>query len=117
YSVNRFNMPLFQVGGVIGLHTNFPIVFALISNEKEESYRWVLETLRDLGQHYGIPPPKVFVTDYDQAFKNAFKAVFLRIKQQLCRWHIIKNVVHNIKRLWRGQLGDFAGGHVENRRI
>ncbi len=29
----------------------------------------------------------------------------------------MKNVVHNIKRLWVGQLGDFAGGISENRRI
>ena len=79
YNVNRFNMPLFQVEGVTGLHTNFPIAFALVSGEKEESFRWVLGALQNLGQRYGIPPPKVFITDYDQAFKNALKAVFPRI--------------------------------------
>src|SRR5436190_1261320 len=117
YNVNRFNMPLFQVGGTTGLHTNFPVAFALTSDEKQGSFEWILTALKDLAEKHEVDPLKSLISDYDQAFKNALSAVFPAVHQQLCRWHIMKNVVHNIKRLWVGQLGDFAGGISENRRI
>ena len=117
YKVNRFNMPLMQIGGITGLHTNFSIGFALTSREDEDTFCWTLSQLKELADHYKIPSPLVIISDYDQAFKNAACSVFGSSQQQLCVWHILKNVVHNIKQKWEGPLGDFAGGVTENARI
>ena len=117
YKVNRFNMPLLQIGGLTGLHTNFSVAFALTSAEDEDSFLWALSQLREMAEHHNIPSSLVIVSDYDKAFKNAARKVFETSQQQLCVWHILKNVVHNIKQKWEGPLGDFAGGINENSRI
>ena len=117
YKVNRFNMPLMQIGGITGLHTNFSIGFALTSREDEDTFCWTLLQLKELADQYEIPSPLVLISDYDRAFKNAASNVFGSSQQQLCVWHILKNVVHNIKQKWEGALGDFAGGITENARI
>jgi hypothetical protein len=121
YKTNRFNMPLLQIGGLTGLHTNFCVGFSLTSGEAEEDFLWSLEQLKTLaqGDDFGGPInfPLAIMSDYDNAFKNAARKVFQKAKQQLCVWHIMKNVVHNIKQKWRGPLGDFAGGVSENARI
>ena len=117
YKVNRFNMPLLQIGGLTGLHTNFSVAFALTSMEDEDSFSWALLQLKEMAQYHSIPTPLVIISDYDKAFKNAARKIFETSQQQLCIWHILKNVVHNIKQKWEGVLGDFAGGISENSRI
>ena len=117
YKVNRFDMPLMQIGGITGLHTNFSIGFALTSREDEDTFCWTLSQLKELAEHHEIPSPLVIISDYDRAFKNAACSVFGSSQQQLCVWHILKNVVHNIKQKWEGPLGDFAGGIAQNARI
>ena len=110
-------MPLLQIGGLTGLHTNFSVAFALTSMEDEDSFFWALSQLKEMSEYHNIPSPLVIVSDYDKAFKNAAQKVFETSQQQLCVWHILKNVVHNIKQKWEGALGDFAGGISENPRI
>lgn len=58
--------------------------------------------MRRLAQDEGIPDPYVIISEYDRAFKNAATSVFPEDaeKQQICRWHVMKNVVHNIKKKW-----------------
>ena len=70
-----------------------------------------------MSEYHNIPSPLVIVSDYDKAFENAAQKVFETSQQQLCVWHILKNVVHNIKQKWERALGDFAGGISENSRI
>ena len=117
YKVIRFNMPLLQIGGLTGLHTNFSAAFALTSMEDEDSFFWALSQLKEMSEYHNFPSPLVIMSDYDKAFKNAAQKVFETSQQQLCVWHILKNVVHNIKQKWEGALGDFAGGISENSRI
>ena len=69
-----------------------------------------------MAEDYSIPFPLVIMSDYDKAFKNAARKVF-EASQQLCVWHILKNVIHNIKQKWDGALGDFAGRMNENYHI
>ena len=57
------------------------------------------------------------MSDFDKAFKNAARRAFEISQQQLCVWHILKNIVQNIKQKWEGPLGDFAGGIYENARV
>ena len=117
YKVNRFNMPLLQIGGVTGLNTNYSVAYVLTSGEAEDTFFWALSRLKDLASAHEVPMPLVVMSDYDRAFKNAASKVFEDSQQQLCVWHILKNVVHNIKQKWEGPLGDFAGGISENARI
>ena len=105
-----------QIGGLTGLHTNLSVAFALISAEDEDSFFWALSQLKEMAEHHSIPFPLVIMSNYDKAFKNAARKVF-EASQQLCVWHILKNVIHNIKQNWEGTLGDFAGGMNENSRI
>ena len=117
YSVNKFNMPLFQVNGITEVHTTFNVAFCLLNGEREANFAWALRNLRALAVEESIPDPYVIMSDYDKAFKNAASSVFPEdvTKQQICRWHVIKNVVHNIKKKWNGQLegtmiGESGGG-------
>jgi len=104
YKVNRFNMPLFQATGITCLGTSFQAFYCLVSDETEASYTWVLDQYRELIREYSIPDPFVIITDFDQGLKNAAKNCFPNTQQQICVWHIMKNVVHNIKKKWNGPL-------------
>ncbi|KAM4067795.1 MULE transposase [Hirsutella rhossiliensis] len=84
YKVNRFNLPLLQVVGTTGLHKSYSVAFGLAAKEDEG----------------------VIITDFDEALKNALNAIFPQSQQQLCTWHIMKNVVLHIKKKWVGTLDD-----------
>jgi len=104
YKVNRFNMPLFQATGITCLGSSFNAFFCLISDETEASHTWILQQYKDLLRAYDIDDPYIIITDFDRGLKNAAKDVFPITQQQICVWHIMKNVVHNIKKKWRGPL-------------
>lgn len=104
YKVNRFNLPLLQITGTTCLNTTFSIGFGLSAREDEDSFKWLLTQLRNTADQANIPYPKVILTDYDQAMKNALLGTFPDTQQQLCLWHINKNVTLNIKRKWIGSL-------------
>lgn len=122
YKVNRFNMPLCQISGISAFGTTFPVAWCLLSGEKEESFSWVLQQLQTCGIEHGglsaaamassnqatpgwVHEPCVIISDFDKAFKRAARAVYpTTVKHQLCRWHILKNVRHNIKKKWIGTL-------------
>lgn len=56
--------------------------------------------------------PSVMISDFDKAFKRAARASFPdTVKHQLCVWHILKNVAHNIKKKWHGTLEGTVLGH------
>ena len=115
YKVNRFNMPLLQIGGITGLHTNFSVAFALSSGEDEDSFFWSLSQLVGLAEQHNIASPLVIMSDFDKAFKNAARRAFETSQQQLCVWHILKNIVHNIKQKWKALLAILPGGFTKMR--
>jgi hypothetical protein len=102
YKVNRFNMPLFEVTGTTCIHSTFNIAFCLVSDERELSYAFIAKELATLCQSRNIDLPNVIITDFDKALKNALAEAFPGVQQQLCTWHIMKNVIHNIKKKWVG---------------
>ena len=111
YRTNRFNMPLLQIGGITGLNTNFVLSFALMSEEDTPSFEWCFRQVAILAEKEGIPTPSTFITDFHEPTKKALHTVFPNAAQQLCHWHMFKNVVHNVRRGWKGSsLGNFAGG-------
>ena len=98
--VNRFNMPLLNVTGVNALHSNFNVAFGLAGGEKEEDFAWHLQCLQALREEHEIPEPSVILSDFCQAFKSAADKAFKNTRQQLCLWHIMKNVNHHLQSKW-----------------
>lgn len=93
------------------------MAWAVIDDEKESSFHWVLECLKELAENNNIPPPFVMVTDFDKALKNSTAYVYPRLQQQLRLWHIMKNVAFNVKIKWLGsiegtKLGATLGGEA-----
>ena len=116
YRVNRFNIPLANITGMTALHTAFPIAYCLVSGESERDFIWLLRALDNFRETHDIQLPHVLISDFDGAFRKAARSVWPDdVKHQLCVWHHVKNVVHNIRRLWSGTLegtvvGDTGGG-------
>jgi hypothetical protein len=113
YKVNRFDMPLLQINGVTNLHTTFSIAYCLLSGEKEASFQWVLDQVTTILTTYNIERPQAILTDFDKALKNALGNSFNNdCQHQICMWHIMKNVCHNVKKKWGGSLEGTALGEA-----
>ena len=111
YKTNRFNKPLIQFTGVTNLHTTFHVAWALLKNERTESFEWAIRQLRLVGENEGVDLPYVCVSDFDTAFRSAFLRVYPEeIALQLCLWHVMKNVAYNVKVKWNGTLEGTALG-------
>ena len=95
-------MPLFEVTGTTPRKTVFPIAFGLASSESQEAFTWLARQLRDLFKEIGLQLTgdtrqiHVIITDDDRGIKATLSEVFPDIQQQLCRWHIQKNVLKNL---------------------
>ena len=114
YKVNRFNLPLFEITGVTALNTNFNCGYCLAAREDTGTFTWILTRLKIVLGRAEIAEPAVVLTDFDQALKKALSEVFSETQQQLCFWHIMKNVAMHCKKKWLGSLEDCeTAGHSE----
>ena len=96
-------MPLFEINGYTPLGTHFNVAFALQSSETEEAFLWMLRQLQELAIHLNIPislKMHVAMTDDDTQMKNALTELFSDVQQQLCIWHIEKNVHIHVTKKW-----------------
>ncbi|XP_057426373.1 protein FAR1-RELATED SEQUENCE 5-like [Lotus japonicus] len=93
YKKNKYKRPLVIFSGVN--HHNQTIIFAaaLISNEQEDTYVWLLQNLLDA--MHGKFPMSV-ITDGDLAMKNAIRKVLPNAHHRLCAWHLLRNAVSNV---------------------
>ncbi|KAF1885732.1 hypothetical protein Lal_00002631 [Lupinus albus] len=95
YGRNKYKFPVVIFSGVN--HHNQTTVFAaaVVSNETEETYVWLLEKFLEAmnGKH-----PKCVITDGDLSMKNAIRRVFPEVHHRLCAWHICNNAGKNIKK-------------------
>lgn len=84
YKKNKYLCPLVVFSRVN--HHNHSIVFgsAIVGNETEEAYVWVLEQF--LAAMAGKSPISI-ITDGDLAMRNAIKNVFPNAYRRLCAWH------------------------------
>lgn len=95
YKTNIHKMPLVNIVGVSNLGgirlRSFLIAQALMTEETTVSYKWVTEQMRtEIWRHKA---PGLFVTDNEQALRNALTNDFPTSSQILCAWHIEKNFV------------------------
>jgi hypothetical protein len=93
YGKNKYHCPLVVFSGVNNHNNNVIFAGAIVANEKEETYVWVLEQF--LEAMLGKSPVSV-ITDGDLAMKNAIKRVFPNAYHRLCAWHLIRNATSNI---------------------
>ncbi|KAF1895087.1 hypothetical protein Lal_00022584 [Lupinus albus] len=95
YGRNKYKFPIVIFSGVN--HHKQTTVFgaAVVSNETEETYIWLLEKFLEamIGKQ-----PECVITDGDLSMKNAIKRVFPEAHHRLCAWHICNNAGKNIKK-------------------
>jgi transposase-like protein len=106
YKSNRFGMPLLQVIGVMELNTRFPICWAFINTENDESYYWAINYVRELIQRGSNIIPFVIITDNEAALKNMLTELFPTTQQQLYEWHE-KNLINaKARTVWKDTTED-----------
>jgi hypothetical protein len=94
YKKNRYLCPVVVFSGVN--HHNQTIVFgiAIVANEIEDTYVWLLETFLEAMQG---KMPIFVITDGDLAMRNAIRRVFSKAHHRLCAWHLARNATCNVK--------------------
>lgn len=93
YKKNKYMCPFVIFFGVN--HHKQTIVFAsaLVSNETEEIYVWLLEQFMHVMNQKA---PNSVITDGDLAMKNAISRVFPSSHHRLCAWHLLRNATSNV---------------------
>ncbi|XP_074322945.1 protein FAR1-RELATED SEQUENCE 5-like [Apium graveolens] len=85
YRTNRYDMPFIPITGVNHHYQNILFGFALVRDEKETSYRWVLKTWLEAVDN---KPPITIITDQDIALSNAIAEVMPNTNHTYCTLHI-----------------------------
>lgn len=96
YQKRKYNTPLVIFSGVN--HHNKSVIFAsaIVGDETQESYIWVLENFLEA---MGDKCPMSMITDSDLYMRNSIRRVFPDAYHRLCAWHLIRNTTTNIKNL------------------
>ncbi|KAJ1394541.1 Zinc finger, PMZ-type [Sesbania bispinosa] len=118
YKRNKYNFPLVIFSGVN--HHNQTTVFAsaVIADETEDSYVWLLEQLMVAMKGKA---PQAVITDGDVAIRNAIRRVLPKSHHRLCAWHLLRNATSNVKnskmvtRLKKCMLGDYEISEFQRR--
>nr|XP_045090126.1 protein FAR1-RELATED SEQUENCE 5-like [Aegilops tauschii subsp. strangulata] len=89
YKMNRYGMPFIPFVGLNNHRKTTVFACAIVSDETEETYVWLLETfLRSMCQKM----PMSVITDADAAMIKAIRQVFPDVWHRICTWHIEKNM-------------------------
>jgi hypothetical protein len=99
YRTNRYNLPLLHFMGVTCINTSFSSAWCFMAQETDELYHRSLLDFKDLVM--GDAHIEVILTDDEKALKKAATLVFPTVPQLLCLWHVEKNVLTKIQKLWR----------------
>ena len=96
YKTNRYAMPFIPFVGINNHRQTTVFACAIVSDEKEVTYKWLLETfLKAMYQQ----KPKGIITDGDAAMIAAVGKVFPGVSYRVCTWHIEKNMKKHIDSL------------------
>ncbi|KAJ1417392.1 Zinc finger, PMZ-type [Sesbania bispinosa] len=94
YGKNKYLMPLVVFSGVNSHNCSTIFAAAIIANETEENYVWLLEQFSKCMKG---KLPSAVITDGDVAMKNAIERVFSNAYHRLCAWQLMRNATSNIK--------------------
>ncbi|KAK1612627.1 hypothetical protein QYE76_036300 [Lolium multiflorum] len=93
YKMNRYGMPFVPFVGINNHRRTTVFACAILSDEKERTYVWVLKTfLKAMLQQ----KPKSIITDADSAMIRAIQSVFPEQSHRICSWHIEKNMARHL---------------------
>ncbi|XP_057444440.1 protein FAR1-RELATED SEQUENCE 5-like [Lotus japonicus] len=93
YKKNKYKRPLMIFSGVYPHNQTIIFAAALVSNEQEDTYVWLLQNLLD-AMHEKFPVS--VITDGDPAIKKAIRKVLPNAHHRLCAWHLLRNAVSNV---------------------
>jgi hypothetical protein len=116
YCTNVLGFPLFVVTTQTNINSTANLAFGLIDNERREGFDFLAQGINDLRIKVEARSPYVIVTDKDDQIKGALLDVFPDAQQQICRFHINKNVhlKAKTKGKWpRRQAGDDPEGLLD----
>ncbi|XP_058217423.1 uncharacterized protein LOC131328499 [Rhododendron vialii] len=99
YKTNEYRKPLLEVVGITSTWRTYSLMFAYLSNEREETLTWALDNLKNWMLQKGASMPLVFVSDRDLALMNAIETCFPTARHILCIWHINQCVMKNCSRV------------------
>ncbi|XP_074336578.1 protein FAR1-RELATED SEQUENCE 5-like [Apium graveolens] len=105
YRTNRYCMSFIQITGVNHHYQNILFGFALMRDETEISYKWVLKTWLEAVEN---KPPLTIITDQDIALENAIAEILPDTKHILCSWHISNKFPEKLSTLYT-QYSEFKG--------
>ncbi|KAK9049373.1 hypothetical protein SSX86_031659 [Deinandra increscens subsp. villosa] len=88
YQTNKYDMIFVPFTGVDNHKHCVTFGAGLLSNETQESYKWLLEKFLIAHEKQ----PRLVLTDQDRSMKKAIKEVFTLSKHRLCMWHIMKKL-------------------------
>ncbi|CAN1140104.1 Protein FAR1-RELATED SEQUENCE 5 [Linum perenne] len=94
YKKIKYNLPLVIFSGINQHFRTCVFGCAFMQHEREENYRWVLNTL---SKAMGGKKPGFVVTDGDRAMSSAIKSEFPEATHRLCSWHLNNNVTQHVK--------------------
>ncbi|XP_074373549.1 protein FAR1-RELATED SEQUENCE 5-like [Apium graveolens] len=97
YRTNRYDMLFIPITGVNHHYQNILFRFALIRDEKETTYRWVLKTWLEAVDN---KPPITIITDQDIALSNAISEVMPNTNHTYCTWHISSKFPEKLSTLY-----------------
>ncbi|XP_074303076.1 protein FAR1-RELATED SEQUENCE 5-like [Silene latifolia] len=87
-------------GAFVGINNHWSNVMfgcAFLSDEQEESFRWLFNVFNEaMGDD--VRPVSIF-TDQDKAMTNAVEAIYPESRHRLCQWHIQQNAISHFVHL------------------
>ncbi|KAH9779917.1 protein FAR1-RELATED SEQUENCE 5 [Citrus sinensis] len=95
YRTNAYRKPFVVLLGVNHHRRTIVFGFALLSDETEHTYTWLLHTF--LSAMEG-KQPKTVITDGDKAMRNAISKKFPHSHHRLCCWHLGRNAQANVNK-------------------
>ncbi|XP_065861098.1 protein FAR1-RELATED SEQUENCE 5-like [Euphorbia lathyris] len=97
YKTNKYKMSFFEIIGMTPSNKNFLIAYAIMKDETEGSYMWVLQKLKLLLQP--DVHPTAIATDRELGLMRPVREVFPHSHHLLCTWHINKDVEDRVGKL------------------
>ncbi|KAK9749956.1 hypothetical protein RND81_02G161500 [Saponaria officinalis] len=93
YGTNIYCMVFTPFTGIDNHKKSVTFACALLSNEDEESFVWVLQKFMEA---MGRKEQQLIITDQDPAIRNAVPVVFKTTRHRFCMWHIMNKVSDKI---------------------
>lgn len=90
-----YKCPVVVLSGMNHHMQTFIFACAIVSDETEQTYTWMLEQFLDV---MNGKAPKAVITDGDRAMKNAIARVFPHAHHRLCGWHLFHNATTNVSK-------------------